>query len=144
MSVLLDANILLYAKFADFPQHEAAREWLDHSLNQPDPVGIPWVSLAAFARIATNGRVFERPLSSVLAAEQLDQWASRGNVWCPEPGDGFLGIFTRLLVDCQATGSLVPDAYLGALAIEHGLTIISTDTDFARFPAVKWRNPLTR
>ena len=37
---------------------------------------------------------------------------------------------------------LLPDAHLAALAIEHGLTVCSTDGDFARFPNVRWENPL--
>jgi hypothetical protein len=40
------------------------------------------------------------------------------------------------------TSRLVPDAHLAALAIEHGLTLQSTDGDFARFPDLKWENPL--
>lgn len=32
---------------------------------------------------------------------------------------------------------------LAALAIEHGLTLYSADTDFARFSELRWKNPLT-
>jgi len=28
------------------------------------------------------------------------------------------------------------------MALEHGLTVCSTDTDFARFSEVRWLNPL--
>jgi uncharacterized protein len=143
LSILIDANILLYAKFSDFPQHDATRHWLDGCLNTPDPAGMPWVTLSAFARIATNRRVFELPLSSTEAANQISQWAGRSNVWHPDPGDRFADIFTGLLTETQVTGNLVPDAYLAALALEHGLTVISTDADFGRFPSVKWRNPIS-
>ncbi|TVQ28360.1 MAG: VapC toxin family PIN domain ribonuclease, partial [Wenzhouxiangella sp.] len=85
MSILIDANVLLYAKFTDFPQHDSARQWLDSRLNQPDPVGIPWVSLSAFARIATNRRIFDQPLTPEDTAEQVKQWAGRKNVWFPGP-----------------------------------------------------------
>ena len=142
MSLLLDANILLYAKFSDLPQHDAARSWLDEHLNAPDPLGIPWVSLSAFVRIATNRRLFAQPLSTSEAGAQMLEWAQRGNVWHPEPGQRFGSIFQGLLDEVQATGNLVPDAYLGALSIEHGLTVVSSDADFARFADLRWLNPL--
>ena len=52
-------------------------------------------------------------------------------------------ILGRLLDRVHATGNLVPDAHLAALAIEHGLTVCSADADFGRFPGVTWVNPLT-
>jgi predicted nucleic acid-binding protein len=48
----------------------------------------------------------------------------------------------RLLTAPSMTSRLVPDAHLAALAIEHGLTVQSTDGDFARFTGLKWENPL--
>lgn len=142
MSPLLDANILLYAKFSDFPQHGAARQWLDERLRQPDPVAIPWVSLCAFVRIATNRRVFAQPLDSERAVAQVSQWLSCSNVWTPEPGERFAALFTGLVVASQASGNLVADAYLAALALEHGLTVVSSDADFARFRGLNWLDPI--
>jgi len=40
------------------------------------------------------------------------------------------------------TSRLVPDAHVAALAIEHGLTLCSSDGDFARFTGLSWDNPL--
>ena len=142
MSVLVDANILLYAKFSDFPQHEPALGWLDNKLNRPDPVGLPWLSLMAFVRIATNRRIMGQPLSTDDALEQIGEWTRRSNVWMPEPGDRFAELFNELASETQASGNLITDTYLAALAREHGLTVVSTDADFARFPQLKWLNPL--
>lgn len=143
MSTLIDANILLYAKFSGFPQHAAAHAWLDARLNSPEPVGIPWLSLAAFVRISTNRRVMGDPLSAADAVSQLRQWIARRNVWHPEPGSRFSALYPQLLEDSRASGNLVTDAYLATLALEHGLTVVSSDADFARFPKVKWYNPLS-
>ncbi|HKL53096.1 MAG TPA: PIN domain-containing protein [Wenzhouxiangellaceae bacterium] len=74
--------------------------------------------------------------------EQIGEWSERGNVWMPVPGDRFGILFTQLLKSSQASGNLVSDAYLGALALEHGLSVVSTDADFRRFANVKWLNPL--
>lgn len=142
MSVLVDANVLLYARFSDFPQHERAHAWLDGVLNETGPVGIPWVTLAAFVRIGTNRRILEQPLTPDEACEQIREWSERGNVWMPAPGEQFGTLFTQLLGSSQASGNLVSDAYLGALALEHGLSVVSTDADFRRFANVKWFNPL--
>lgn len=143
MNVLVDANILLYARFSDLPQHQPAREWLDERLNKPEPTGIPWNSLAAFARIASNRRVFSDPLDSDEITAQILQWAGRRNVWHPEPGERFAALFTGLIAEARASGNLVPDCFLAALAQEHGLTVVSSDSDFARFPNLRWSNPLT-
>ena len=143
MSVLVDVNVLLYAKFRDFPRHEASRRWLDQALAGPEPVAIPWLCRVGFLRIATNGRVFEAPLTTQAALEQLDGWCSAAVVWAPEPGSGFRVVFEDLLLASQATANLVPDAWLAALAVERGLVIMTWDADFQRFPGVRSRAPET-
>ena len=95
--------------------HATAADWLTEQLNGPRRVGLPWQSLAAFLRIATHPRAFERPLPASVAWARVTDWLS---------------------------GNLIPDAFLVALAVEHGLTVYSTDTDFARFDEVRWENPL--
>lgn len=142
MTTIVDANILLYAKFTDYAQHAAALEWLDGALNASQPVGLPWQSLSAFVRIATNSRVFASPLAIGAAVAQIRLWCERAVVWHPEPGEAFAGLFADLLIKHHCTANLVTDAHLAALALEHGLSIVSSDTDFARFPAVTWVNPL--
>jgi toxin-antitoxin system PIN domain toxin len=142
MTVLVDANVLLYAKFADFPQHESAAGWLDGVLNAPQPVGLPWVSLSAFLRIATNHRVFADPLSIELAVDQVNGWCERSVVWHPEPGDRFAALFLELLTAHNCSANLVTDAYLAALALEHGLTVVTTDADFSRFVSLTSFNPI--
>ena len=140
--ILIDANLLLYAKFADFPQHPGASKWLQQQLGSPGRVGIPWPSFLAFLRIGTSGRVFARPMSIHDAWQQVIDWISHPRVWIPEPTADHAVILGKLLVDTRAAGNLVTDAHLAALAIEHGLTLCSADSDFARFPRLDWRNPL--
>lgn len=140
--ILVDANILLYAKFADFEQHRVASEWFEEQLNSPGKVGIPWPSSLAFLRLATNARMFARPLSTQAAWQQVLEWLMQRRVWVPEPTDEHPIILGKLLGATHATGNLVPDAHLAALAIEHGLTLCSADSDFARFPRLEWFNPL--
>ena len=140
--ILVDANVLLYAQFADFPQHERAREWLEGQMNAPGRIGIPWQTTLAFLRLSTNSRMFRRPLTTRTAWQQVTRWLEHPRVWIPEAGPDHAVILGRLLEQVQATGNLVPDAHLAAIAVEHGLTVCSSDADFARFRGVSWLNPL--
>jgi toxin-antitoxin system PIN domain toxin len=140
--ILVDANLLLYAHFASFPQHEAALRWLDAQLNGPIRVGLPWQSLLAFVRIGMNPRVFERPETAAKAWLQIEQWLNCPVVWIPQPTDRHREILGSLVVSHVSHPDLVQDAHLAALAIEHGLLLCSTDGDFARFPGLRWQNPL--
>lgn len=142
--VLLDANILLYAVDQDSSLHAPARDWVEAALNGPRRVGIPWVSLTAFLRIATNPRAFRAPLPPVDAWSIVEVWLDAPAVWVPAPGRGHREILGRLVRDLDLRANLIPDAVLAALCIEHGLEMISADTDFARFTDLVWRNPLAR
>ena len=140
--ILVDANLLIYAKFSDFPQHAPARALLESALNSGGRVGLPWPTLLAFLRIATNPRLFDRPLSIAHAWEQVGEWIDHPRVWIPQPIDGHVEALSSLLRSTGATGNLVPDAHLAALAITHGLTLCSADSDFARFTDLEWENPI--
>jgi hypothetical protein len=140
--ILVDANILLYACNTAADRHTESRSWLDGKLNGMAPVGLPWSSVLAFLRIATNPRAFRTPLTMPAAWGQVSSWLSAEPVWTPEPTERHAEVFGQLLVLPGVYGNLVPDAHLAALAIEHGLTLCSTDGDFARFPGLVWNNPL--
>ncbi len=140
--ILVDANLLLYAKIADYAQHERARDWLDSKLNEPARVGLPWPSLLAFLRIATNSRLFARPLGIASAWEQVSKWLDLPQVWIPSPTERHEAMLASLLGDSSVVAGLVMDAHLAALALEHGLVLHSTDGDFGRFAGLRWVNPL--
>ena len=142
--ILIDANLLLYAKVKDYPHHQQARQWLEDQLNSGKQVGLPWPTLLAFIRIGTNPKAFNRPLSIRAAWSQVKEWLSVQTVWVPLPTDRHAAILGDLLHDTEALANLAPDAHLAALAIEHGLTLQSTDGDFARFSQLQWQNPLRK
>ncbi|MGD8945351.1 MAG: hypothetical protein PVI62_01755, partial [Desulfobacterales bacterium] len=105
-------------------------------------VGLSWPSLLAFIRLVTNPRVFERPESVEKAWKQIEEWLDCSPVWIPQPTERHREVLGPLLVNQGLRANLVPDAHLAALAIEHGLTLCSTDGDFGRFPGLRWENPL--
>jgi uncharacterized protein len=140
--IIVDANLLLYAYDPDSPHHDASRRWLEEALSGAGLVRFTWMGLWAFLRIATNPRVFVRPLSAVEAHMAVASWLDQPNAGIVEPGDRHLEILGTLLRDSQSTGPLVMDAALAAVAIEHGATLCSTDRDFARFDGLDWHNPI--
>jgi toxin-antitoxin system PIN domain toxin len=141
--ILLDANLLVYAHATAFVQHERARAWLDDRLSGSLPIGFPWSSLIAFLRLVTNPRIFERPEPMAGAWHQVEAWLGSPMAWIPHPTERHREVLGRLLVSHDARGNLVPDAHLASLAIEHGLVLCSSDSDFARFPGLRWDNPLS-
>jgi toxin-antitoxin system PIN domain toxin len=140
--ILVDANLLLYAHNRSAPEHAAARAWFERALSGPDRIGVPWPSILAFVRLASNPVVFRQPITPASAWQVVRQWLRQENVWIPTPGTTHGEIFESLLADRRVTSRMVPDAHLAALAIEHGLTLCSTDGDFTRFAGLRWNNPL--
>ncbi|MDQ3880763.1 MAG: PIN domain-containing protein [Chloroflexota bacterium] len=139
---LVDANLILWAHHRQFSQHEASRRWWGRLLSERAMVGIPWPSILAFVRISTHPRALERPLEIASAWRIVEGWLDRGNVWVPVPTDRHRSILAPLLERGKASGNHVPDAHLAALAIEWGLELQTADRDFARYPGLRWRDPL--
>ena len=140
--ILIDANLLLYAYHPKAEQHEKSRRWLEAVLSGTDVVGFAWLTLWAFVRISTNPRVFDNPLSASEAADAVSSWLDQPVSTILQPGDRHWDILRAVARDGQAVGPLFMDAVLAAIAMEHGATLCTTDRDFARFPGLKWTNPL--
>ena len=140
--ILVDANLLLYAANHAAPEHPQARVWLDARLNSSARVGLSWPSLLAFVRLTSNPLVVRQPVTAAQAWDQVEEWLRCESAWIPVAGDDHRAILAGFLRQPWMTSRLVPDAHLAALAIEHGLTLCSTDGDFGRFPELKWENPL--
>ncbi len=140
--MIVDANILLYATNSSSPFYDRARSWLEEAMNGSARIGLPWPTLTAFLRIATNPRVIAHPLSGPEAWEVMDSWLEAPATWIPLPGPRHAEVFRRLTVDGALTGNLISDAHLAALALENGVGVCSADSDFARFPGLDWVNPV--
>ena len=140
--ILVDVNLLVYAYNSGSDQHAGAQAWLERELSSSTAVGLPWHTLLGFLRLSTNARVFATPLSTAEAWRRVTTLLSIDGVWAPQPTTKHAEVLGALLVQPSVHGNLVSDAHLAALAIEHGLTLCSTDGDFARFKGLRWRNPL--
>jgi toxin-antitoxin system PIN domain toxin len=140
--IVIDANLLLYSYDDTSPYHAAARQWLETTFSEPETVGLSWVTLLAFVRITTSPRPLEHPLTLSEATEIVDEWLTRPTVTILHPGARHWEVLRDLMQKANVRGPLVSDAHLAALAIEHGATLASADRDFARFPGLRFLNPL--
>ncbi|MDM4761571.1 PIN domain-containing protein [Galbitalea sp. SE-J8] len=138
---LVDANVLLYAIDESATHHGAARQWLDRSITSGETVGMPWVSLLAFIRIATHPNIYEHPLRVDQALDVADAWLARPNVVTLDPDARHLIRMRQALAATGRGGNLVNDAHLAALALQFDAVVGTFDSDFGRFPGVRWERP---
>jgi uncharacterized protein len=139
---ILDVNLLLYALDETSPDHAAARPWLEETLSGSETVGLSWQVLIAFVRLSTRAAIFAHPLSASEALDVVDGWLAQPAVTVVHPGRRHAAVLRELIAAVGTAGNLVTDAHLAALAVEHGAELCSCDRDFARFPGVRWVDPL--
>jgi uncharacterized protein len=139
---LVDVNVLLYAVDESAPMHLRARRWLEETLSGTETIALPWIVLLAFVRLSTRHALFERPLAADEAFDIIDGWLAQPCVAVVHPGPRHAGVLRDLITPLGTAGNLTTDAHLAALAIENGALLCSGDTDFARFPGLRWTDPL--
>lgn len=142
--ILLDVNILLYAVDAGSVHHAVLKPWLTQLLNQPSGAALCWPVVSGFIRIATNPKALQSPMTTEEACEKIDEWLALPGTRLIQSSNQQWRIFSGLLKQTNAKGNLVSDAHLAALALDHNIVLASCDTDFAKFPGLRWINPLTQ
>jgi uncharacterized protein len=141
--IIPDVNLLLYAHFDVFAQHEPARAWWQGLLSDDHEVGLPTMVVFGFVRVATNRRVFKPPMTVVDALAAVEGWLARPNVRVLVPGPRHIELAFELLRAARSAGDLTTDAQIAALALEHQAELHSNDSDFARFSGLRWIDPLS-
>ncbi len=136
---IVDANVLLNAVNEAAEAHEAARSWLLRALAGDEAVAFSWLVILAFLRLSTRGYAFPSPLSVGDACDLVERWLSLPPAQLLHPTEQHAAVLFELLDAAGTGGNLVNDAHLAALAIEHGAEVVSFDTDFARFPGLRWQ-----
>jgi len=140
--IVIDANLLIYSYDTNSSHHTMSRAWLETILSGTETVGLCWQTVCAFLRVVTNRRLPRsyRPVAEAL--QTVEQWLTQPNVQVLTPGDRHWSLLGRIILEANASGPLVSDAELAALTIEHGGVLYTADRDFARFPGLRWVNPL--
>lgn len=140
--ILPDVNLLIHAYNSQSPVHAAARAWWEELLNGTTPVGLAWVTLLGFIRIATHRQILTNPMTVSVACGHVRAWLSQPYVSVIDPSARQAEILFGLLESLGTAANLTTDAHLAALAIDHQAELHSTDADFTRFPGLRWSNPL--
>ena len=140
--VIPDTNLLLYVYNRHSPFHNSALHWWEDLVNGTERVGLSWLVTAAFVRLMTGPVLLERPATTEATLGYVRDWFRFPHITPINPGPDHLAIFHRNLVAAGAGGNLVNDAHIAALAMEYQAEVHSYDTDFTRFPGLRWRNPL--
>ena len=141
--ILPDVSLLIQAHNGGSSHHEQARDWWDAVLSGTELVALPWVTLLGFIRLTTNRTIFERPLPLGEVLWRVEAWLAQPNVRIVHPTERHSKLLFHFLRTLGTAGNLTTDAHVAALAVEHGCTLYSTDADFARFPGLRWSNPIT-
>lgn len=140
--IACDVNVLIYAYNDDEPRTAEYRAWLERAANGAEPFGLSSMVASGFLRIVTHPKVLATPLAVGFALDLLDDLRAAPAVVAMEPGRQHWSIFSELCRTVSARGNAIPDAYLAAIAIEHGCFWHSADRGFARYPGLRWRHPL--
>jgi toxin-antitoxin system PIN domain toxin len=140
--IIPDANLLIYAYDANSDLQPRASQWLEQILSGPETVGLTWISIGAFLRITTNLGLGRSQLPVAVATQTVDAWLARRAVRLIAPGDGHWALLKRMLIAGRVQGPTITDAQLATLTLEYGGILHTADRDFARFPGLRWVNPL--
>ncbi len=136
--ILPDLNLLIYAHNLSAPDHAAARAWWEDLMTRQEPIGLPLAVALGFVRLMTNPRVIQPPMSLTDAVAQVQRWLNAPNLT-------LLPVTDRHWIELAKLGWIGPavsDAHLAALALVHDCELHTNDTDFARCPGLRWKNPL--
>lgn len=142
--LLADVNVLVYAHREAAPEHAAYHKWLESVLASDEAFSMAETVVSSFLRVVTHPQAFDPPSTMDEALAFANFILGRPRCVRVRPGPDHWDIFARLCRSGGVKGNLVPDAYLAALAIEHGCELVTADRGFARFPGLRWRHPLDR
>ena len=140
--IVPDANLLLHAYDESFAAHAKARSWWEAVMNGDEPIGLPWVVILAFVRLATHPTVAANPRSVPEVREIVESWLAAPHVRVLWGSGRTMGAFFDALESAKLGGNLSTDALIAALAIESGGRVFTNDRDFQRFPRLVSVNPL--
>lgn len=139
---IIDVNILIYAVDRDSQYHSKVLPWWESALNGDEPIGLAWITLLGFVRMSTNPKVFAKPLATMDALRFVEKWLDHPTTVVVGEAEDHWSRVGDLLKQVGTAGDLTTDAHLAAIAISYDATTASCDADFAKFPGLRWENPL--
>jgi hypothetical protein len=141
--IIPDINLLVYAYNTDAPHHDHAKAWWENTLSGTQTVGLPWVVCLGFVRLMTSRTVMVNPMSAAEALQHVRSWIATPQADILQPAPRHLDILDSFATAGVLVSTVLTDAHIAALAIEHQAEVHSNDSDFSRFAGLRWRNPLS-
>lgn len=141
--IAVDTNLLVYAHRPDSRAHATTLRLLVDLANGADRWAIPWPCVHEFCAIVTHPRIYAMPTPLRLALDAIRAWAESPGCALIGESEGYLDRLQDVAVRGKIEGGAIHDARIAALCLHHGVRELWTaDRDFARFPALRVRNPL--
>ncbi len=132
-----DANLLLNVLLQKQRDHALCKSWLQEAFKEKRPLAVSSAVLCAVVRVSTNVRKIIDGPDLAAALDFADWFRSQRSVAVIEPGAYYPRLFRECCLAADASGNLVSDAHLAALAMEHNARVVTMDKDFKRFPKLK-------
>ena len=132
-----DVNVLVNAYRPDGVHHTLCRNWLQTALPGAEPLGLLDIVLVGFLRIATNRRAFKTPATIDEALEFANALYTHVNCKRMSSSEAWWTHLTRLCAELNASGNLLTDLHIAAIAINQNATVVTLDKDFERIPGLK-------
>ena len=139
---VIDVNILAYVVSRPSALHKPVFAWWTSALRDNEPLALSWTVITGFLRVVTNPRALEFPLRPEDALDRIEKWLAHPSVCLIQETDRHWSALRQLIQEADISGKHVTDAHLAALAISRGASLVSCDRDFARFPQLRWENPV--
>lgn len=142
VSFAIDVNVLIDAANEDGERFELAKLFLAERLKSKEIFCLPWLVAMSFVRIATDARIFRRPLTVSETLHALRGLLAQPQVQPLAERPGFFATYEEIAAAPAIRGQLVPDAHLAAILRQHGVrTLYTRDRDFRRFEFLDVREP---
>jgi uncharacterized protein len=140
---IVDVNVLVYAASLESSHHKTLHKWWEAAMNGDETIGLCWQTLTGFIRVMTHPRIVANPVPLKDCVDRVNLWIDHRTTQLISESENHWSAYQSLMLDSNAVGKLSTDAYLAALAISRGATLVSCDADFSRFRYLRWENPLT-
>ncbi len=131
---LVDVQILFYAIDPTAVRHAEAARWLEDAINGRETVGLAWATVLQFLRLGTNS-AFPGCMSDEEAIGWIEEWREAGVEVVSDADVGWDLLSELLAASARTLRNAIDDAYLAAIAISRGATLVSCDSDFESFVA---------
>lgn len=131
-----DVNILINAYRPEGAHHTLCRAWLQAALQGSERLSLIDIVLVGFLRIVTNRRAFKTPSTIAEALEFANALYTHSNCKRVGSSEAWWKHLTELSAKLNASGNLLTDLHIAAIAINQSATVVTLDKDLKNIPGL--------